>query len=127
MAKEIIHSNNAPAAIGPYSQAVKSGSTVYLAGQIPLDPSTMEVVEGDVSAQAVQVFKNLIAVCEAAGGQLSDAVKLNIFLTDLGDFAAVNAVMADFLAEPFPARACVEVSALPRGVQVEIDGILEIS
>lgn len=126
MAKEIIHSDNAPAAIGPYSQAVKSGSTVYLAGQIPLDPKTMEVVEGDVSAQAVQVFKNLIAVCNAAGGELSDAVKLNIFLTDLGDFAAVNAVMADFLAEPYPARACVEVSALPRGVQVEIDGILEI-
>lgn len=126
MAKEIIHSDNAPAAIGPYSQAVKSGSTVYLAGQIPLDPSTMEVVEGDVSAQAVQVFKNLIAVCNAAGGELSDAVKLNIFLTDLQDFAAVNAVMADFLAEPYPARACVEVSALPRGVKVEIDGILEI-
>jgi reactive intermediate/imine deaminase len=126
MAKEIIHSDNAPAAIGPYSQAVKSGSTVYLAGQIPLDPSTMEVVAGDVSAQAVQVFKNLTAVCNAAGGNLSDAVKLNIFLTDLQDFAAVNAVMADFLAEPYPARACVEVSALPRGVQVEIDGILEI-
>jgi reactive intermediate/imine deaminase len=126
MAKEIIHSDNAPAAIGPYSQAVKSGSTVYLAGQIPLDPSTMEVISGDVSAQAVQVFKNLTAVCNAAGGNLSDAVKLNIFLTDLQDFAAVNTVMADFLAEPYPARACVEVSALPRGVQVEIDGILEI-
>jgi reactive intermediate/imine deaminase len=126
MAKEIIHSDNAPAAIGPYSQAVKSGSTVYLAGQIPLDPSTMEVVAGDISAQAVQVFKNLTAVCNAAGGNLSDAVKLNIFLADLQDFAEVNAVMADFLAEPYPARACVEVSALPRGVQVEIDGILEI-
>jgi reactive intermediate/imine deaminase len=122
----IIATANAPAAIGPYSQAVKVGSTVYLSGQIPLDPVTMQMVAGDISAQTAQVFKNLGAVAEAAGGTLNDAVKVNISLTDLGDFAAVNEVMKQFLQEPYPARACVQVAALPRGAAVEIEVILEL-
>jgi len=122
----IIATANAPAAIGPYSQAVQVGSTVYLSGQIPLDPVTMQMVAGDISAQAAQVFKNLAAVADAAGGSLNDAVKVNISLTDLNDFASVNEVMKQFLQEPYPARACVQVAALPRGAAVEIEVILEL-
>lgn len=124
--RTIISTDKAPAAIGPYSQAVKVGDTVYLSGQIALDPQTKELVAGDVVAQATQVFKNLQAVAEAAGGSLDDAVKVNISLTDLGDFARVNDVMKQFFHEPYPARACVQVAALPRGAQVEIEVILEL-
>ena len=124
--RAVISTPDAPEAIGPYSQAVKVGNTVWLSGQIPLDPTTMEQVEGGVREQAIQVFRNLAAVAEAAGGTLDNAVKINISLTDLGEFAAVNEVMADFLSEPYPARACVQVAALPRGVDVEIEAILAI-
>ncbi len=126
MSKEIISTPNAPAAIGPYSQAVKTGNMVFLSGQIPLIPETMEMIEGGVTEQAQQVFKNLSAVAEAAGGSLNDAVKVNISLTDLGDFAAVNEVMASVFDEPYPARACVQVAALPRGAMVEIEVILAL-
>ena len=124
--KEIISTDKAPAAIGPYSQAVKVGDTVYLSGQIPLAPDTMEMVAGGISEQATQVFNNLSAVAAAAGGSLDDAVKVNISLTDLGDFNAVNEVMKTFLKEPYPARACVQVAALPRGAMVEIEVILSL-
>lgn len=124
--RAIISTGKAPAAIGPYSQAVKVGNTVWLSGQIPLHPETMEVVEGDITAKAEQVFRNLAAVAEAAGGSLEDSVKINISLTDLGDFGAVNAVMENFFTEPYPARACVQVAALPRGVSVEIEAILAL-
>lgn len=124
--RAIISTPSAPDAIGPYSQAVKVGNTVWLSGQIPLVPQTMELVEGDVSAQATQVFENLAAVADAAGGSLNDAVKINISLTDLADFAAVNEVMARFLTEPYPARACVQVAALPRGAAVEVEAILAL-
>lgn len=124
--RAIISTAGAPAAIGPYSQAVKVGNTVWLSGQIPLDPETMEVVAGDITAQTTQVFRNLAAVAEAAGGSLQDAVKINISLVDMGDFSAVNEVMASFLSEPYPARACVQVAALPRGVSVEIEAILAL-
>lgn len=127
MTRVVISTDNAPAAIGTYNQAIKTGTTVYLSGQIPLVPETMEVISEDFEQQAEQVFKNLAAVCEAADSSLGDAVKLNIFLTDLGQFAKVNEIMAKFVAEPFPARAAVQVSALPRGVQIEIDGILELA
>ena len=126
MSKEIISTPNAPAAIGAYSQAVKTGNMVFLSGQIPLLPETMEMIEGGVTEQAQQVFKNLSAVAEAAGGSLNDAVKVNISLTDLGDFAAVNEVMASVFDEPYPARACVQVAALPRGAMVEIEVILAL-
>ena len=122
--KQVISTDKAPAAIGTYSQAVKAGETVYMSGQIPLDPATMEVVSDDFKAQAVQVFKNLQAVAEAAGGSLSDLVKLNIYMTDLSNFATVNEVMAEFVTQPYPARAAIEVSALPKGVQVEMDAVL---
>lgn len=122
--KEIIQTANAPAAIGPYSQAVRVGNTVYLSGCIPLDPETGLVIEGDISAQARRAFDNFQAVCEAVGGSLKDVVKLGLFLTNLGDFAAVNSVMAEYFDAPYPARSTVEVSALPRGVQFEVDGIL---
>ncbi len=122
--KEIIHTDNAPAAIGPYSQAVKHGNTVFLSGQIPLDPETMTLVEGGIQEQTRRVFSNLQAVAVAAGGSLDDALKVNISLTDLNDFAAVNDVMAEVFAEPFPARACVQVAALPKGADVEIEVIL---
>ncbi|HEY7886163.1 MAG TPA: RidA family protein [Cellvibrionaceae bacterium] len=125
--KAIIHTQNAPAAIGTYSQAVKVNSTVYLSGQIPLLPDTMEMVSGDFAAEAEQVFKNLAAVCEAAGGSLADIVKLNLYLTDLGNFPIVNEVMARFFTEPYPARAAVGISQLPKGAQVEADGIMVIS
>ncbi|MBX2850021.1 MAG: RidA family protein [Acidiferrobacterales bacterium] len=127
MTRVVINTDAAPAAIGTYNQAIKVGTTVYLSGQIPLVPETMEIVSEDFTAQAEQVFKNLSAVCEAAGGSIADAVKLNIFLTDLGQFATVNEIMAKYVAEPFPARAAVQVAALPKGVQIEIDGVLELS
>lgn len=122
--RRIIQTDRAPAAIGPYSQAVQAGDTVYLSGQIPLDPRTGEVVSGDFETLTRQVFDNLGAVCEAAGGSLDDLVKLNIFLTDLNDFQNVNRIMAEYLDEPYPARAAVQVAALPKGVPVEMDGVL---
>ena len=121
-----VHSDSAPSAIGPYSQAIKSGSLVFLSGQIPLDPKTMEIVSDDIAAQTHQVFKNLIAVAEAAGGNLSNAVKLTIYVTDLGNFATVNEIMAGYFSEPYPARATIQVSALPKGSAVEIDAILAL-
>lgn len=124
--RAVISSADAPEAIGPYSQAIKVGSTVWLSGQIPLDPTTMTLVEGDTSAQARQVFQNLSAVAEAAGGTLNDAVKVNISLTNLEDFAAVNAVMAEYFAEPYPARACVQVAALPKGADIEVEVIMAL-
>ncbi len=124
MAKQIIHTEQAPAAIGPYSQAVLVGDTVYLSGQIPIVPGTGELVTGDIQAQARQVFSNLAAVAEAAGGDLGDLVKLNIFLTDLGHFSLVNEVMAETFAEPYPARAAIEVAALPKGAEIEMDAIM---
>ncbi|PWN55214.1 RidA family protein [Abyssibacter profundi] len=122
--RRIISTDQAPAAIGTYSQAVQAGDTLYISGQIPLDPATMQVVSEDFEAQAQQVFRNLAAVAEAAGTSLQSAVKLSIFLTDLSQFATVNTVMAQYFAEPYPARAAVEVSALPKGVQVEADAVL---
>ncbi len=124
--KEIISTDKAPKAIGPYSQAVKVGNTVYLSGQIPLDPNTMEVVEGGIKQQASQVFANLSAVAEAAGGNLNDAVKVNISLTDLSNFADVNEIMASVFQQPFPARACVQVAALPKNVDIEVEVILAL-
>ncbi|UZK04675.1 RidA family protein [Venatoribacter cucullus] len=124
MSREIISTANAPAAIGTYSQAVKVGNTLYLSGQIPLVPETMEIIEGGIEARIHQVFKNLSAVCEAAGGSLQDIVKLNIFLTDLGNFATVNKIMAEYFEQPYPARAAVGVAQLPRDAQVEMDGVL---
>ena len=124
MNKQIIITDKAPAAIGTYSQATQYGGTVYISGQIPLVPETMEMVEGDVEAQIHQVFKNLKAVCEAAGGSLDEIYKLNVFLVDLGNFASVNEIMAGYFEEPYPARAAVGVAALPRGAQVEMDAIL---
>jgi reactive intermediate/imine deaminase len=121
---QAIHSPQAPAAIGPYSQAIKAGNTVYLSGQIPLVPETMVLVSEDITEQATQVFNNLQAVAKAAGGSLANSVKINISLTDLADFAAVNDVMKTFFSEPYPARACVQVAALPRGAKVEIEAIL---
>jgi reactive intermediate/imine deaminase len=126
MNRETIHSNNAPAAVGTYSQAVKVGEFVFLSGQIPFVPETMEIVTGDFAARARQVFENLKAVAEAAGGSLNDAVKLTIFLTDLDNFATVNEVMAEYCSEPYPARAAVQVAALPKGVDIEADAILAI-
>lgn len=124
MAKEPIHTSRAPAAIGPYSQAVRTGNTVYLSGQIPLDPKTMELVTGDMRAQIRQVFDNLAAVAEAAGGSLANAVRITVYLTDLAHFPIVNEIMADYCKEPYPARAAIGVAQLPRGAAVEIDGIL---
>lgn len=124
--KKIISTDNAPAAIGPYSQAVKVGDTVYLSGQIPLIPATMQMVEGGVVEQAKQVFANLSAVAAAAGGSLDDAVKVNISLTDLGDFTQVNEVMTSVFKQPFPARACVQVAALPKGSMIEVEVILSL-
>lgn len=122
--RAIISTSQAPEAIGPYSQAVKVGNTVYLSGQIPLDPDNMELVAGGIEAQTVRVFDNLKAVAQAAGGKLDHAVKINIFLIDLADFSQVNEVMQRYFQQPYPARACVQVSALPRGAMVEIDAIL---
>ena len=124
MGREIIATKNAPGAIGAYSQAVKSGNTVYVSGQIPLVPDTMEVVDGDVVAQIRQVFQNLSAVCEASGGGLQDIVKLTVYLTDLENFPTLNQVMAKVIPEPFPARAAVQVAALPKNALLEVDAIL---
>jgi len=124
--RAFIHTDSAPAAIGTYSQAVKVNNTVYLSGQIPLDPRTMELVSDEVSDQVSQVFRNLAAVCAASGGDLSNIVKLNIFLTDLSHFPIVNEIMGQYFNEPYPARAAIGVRALPKGSQVEMDGILVI-
>ena len=124
MAREIIHTDKAPAAIGPYSQAVKTGNTVYLSGQIPLVPETMEIIDGDIEARTHQVFKNLTAVCEAAGGSLQQNAKLNIYLTDLGNFAAVNEIMMQYFQQPYPARAAVGVAQLPKDAGVEMEAVL---
>ena len=124
--KTPISSDAAPAAIGTYSQAIRSGNLVFLSGQIPLDPATMETVDGDFEARARQVFANLSAVAEAAGGRLNDAVKITVFLTDLDNFATVNKVMEDFFVAPYPARAAVGVKSLPKGVDVEADAILSL-
>lgn len=124
--KAIIHSDNAPEAIGTYSQAVKVGDTVYLSGQIPLIPETMTLVEGDFAAQAEQVFLNLQQVCKAANGDLENIVKLNIYLTDLSNFPIVNEVMGKYFSEPYPARAAIGISELPKGALVEADGIMVV-
>jgi len=124
--KTIIKTDNAPSAIGTYSQAVKVNNTVYLSGQIPLLPESMEVISQDFAEQAHQVFKNLSAVCEAAGGSLNDMVKVNIFLIDLSQFATVNEVMSQYFDQPYPARAAVQVSRLPKDVAIEIDGVMEL-
>ena len=124
MSKQPIHTAAAPAAIGPYSQAIRSGNTVYLSGQIPLDPKTMELVKGDIRAEITQVFENLAAVAEAAGGSLANAVRLTVYLTDLKHFPLVNEIMAQYCTEPYPARAAIGVAQLPRGAAVEVDGIL---
>jgi reactive intermediate/imine deaminase len=126
MSHEIIQTERAPQAIGAYSQAVRCGKTVYLSGQIPLLPETMELVKGDMQAQIRRVFDNLSAVAEAAGGSLADVAKLNVFLQDLGHFAIVNEVMAEYFTPPYPARAAVGVAALPRGSQVEMDAVMEL-
>jgi len=124
MAKEIISTDQAPAAIGTYSQAVKVDNTVYISGQIPLDPATMELVEGGMEAEIKRVFENLSALCTAAGGDLQDIVKLNIFLTDLANFPLVNEIMATYFAQPYPARAAIGVASLPKGVGVEMDAVM---
>jgi reactive intermediate/imine deaminase len=124
MPRSIISTDQAPAAIGPYSQAVRSGNTVYFSGQIPLDPGSGGVVDGDITAQARRVFDNLAAVAQAAGGSLAQMVRVGIYVTDLANFAAVNAVMAEYFEAPYPARSTIEVSALPKAVQVEVDAIM---
>ncbi|UZP73679.1 RidA family protein [Candidatus Paraluminiphilus aquimaris] len=124
--RAVISTAAAPSAIGPYSQAVKVGNTVWISGQIPLDPTTMEIVSGGIEAETRQVFANLQAIADAAGGSLDSSVKINISLTDLSNFQVVNAVMAEVFNEPYPARACVQVAALPKGVQVEIEAILAL-
>lgn len=126
MSYEPIQTKEAPDAIGPYSQAVKSGGVVYLSGQIPLDPDTMELVGGGFEEQAARVFDNLAAVVRAAGGTLADVVKLNVYLTDLDNFPVVNEVMSRYFSEPYPARAAVQVAALPKGAVVEVDGIMHL-
>ena len=126
MSRQPIHSDDAPSAIGTYSQAMRTGNLVFLSGQIPLDPGTMEIVDGDFEARAHRVFRNLRAVAEAAGGTLDDAVKVTIFLTDLDNFAAVNAVMAQYFTEPYPARAAVGVASLPKGVDIEAEAVLAL-
>ena len=124
MPREPINTARAPAAIGPYSQAVRRGGSVYLSGQIPLDPNSGLLVEGDIDVQARRAFDNLKAVCEAAGGSLDDVVRLGLYLTDLGQFAAVNAVMADYFDAPYPARSTIGVASLPRGAEFEVDAIM---
>lgn len=124
MAKQPIHTDDAPAAIGTYSQAVRSGDTVYLSGQIPLDPATMEIVSGGAEAEIRQVFDNLKAVAEASGGSMADIVKLTVYLTDLGVFPSVNEIMAEYFDEPYPARAAIGIAELPKGAAVEMDAII---
>lgn len=126
MSKQIIHTDHAPAAIGPYSQAVRAGNTVYFSGQIPLDPATGNLVEGDIEAQARRAFDNLKAVAEAAGGSLDRVVRLGLYLTDLAEFAKVNAVMQDYFQSPFPARSTIEVAGLPKGAAFEVDAVMVI-
>ena len=126
MSKQTIHSDNAPAAIGTYSQAIRSGDLVFLSGQIPLDPASMEIVGGDFEDRARRVFDNLKAVAAAAGGNLNQVVKLTIYLTDLSNFATINSVMEDYFDQPYPARAAVGVASLPKGVDVEADAILAL-
>ncbi len=122
--KSVIHTDQAPQAIGPYSQAVRAGNTLYLSGQIPLDPATMELVTGDIEVQIRRVFENLLAVAQAAGGGFQHLVKLTVFLTDLAHFPQVNQVMAEYFDEPYPARAAIGVAALPKGAEVEMDAIM---
>jgi reactive intermediate/imine deaminase len=124
MSRDPISTERAPAAIGPYSQAVRAGQTVYLSGQIPLDPATGELVTGDISAQTRRVFENLKAVCEAAGGSLDGVVRVGIYVMDLADFAQVNAVMAEYFQAPYPARSTIQVAGLPKGARVEVDAVL---
>ncbi len=124
MPRTPVTSPDAPAAIGPYSQAARAGNTVYFSGQIPLDPATGELVDGDMTAQARRAFENLKAVAEAAGGGLQDIVRVGLYLTDLGEFAAANAVMAEYFSEPYPARSTIEVSALPKGAVFEVDAVM---
>lgn len=126
MPRHALSTDRAPAAIGPYSQAVRSGGHVFLSGQIPLDPATGELVAGEIGAEARRVFDNLRAVCEAAGASLDEVVRVGIYLTDLSDFAAVNAVMAEYFAAPYPARSTIQVAGLPRGARVEVDAILAV-
>ena len=125
--KQAITTDQAPAAIGPYSQAIKSGNLLFISGQIPLDPATMALVEGDIAAQARQVFANLAAIADAAGGSLDNAVKINISLTNLNDFSRVNDVMAEQFSTPYPARACVEVAGLPKGAAIEVEAIVALA
>lgn len=122
--REVIHTDQAPQAIGPYSQAIKVGQTVYISGQIPLDPSSGDLISGDFAAATRRVFDNLQAVAQAAGGDLKDIVKLNIFVTDLGHFQVLNTIMMDYFQAPFPARAAIEVAGLPKGAEVEMDAIM---
>ena len=124
--KIVIQTSDAPAAIGPYSQAIKAGNTVYISGQIPLDPVSMQMEAGDIQAQTRRVFKNIAAIASAAGGSFEQMVKLNISLTDLGNFAAVNQVMEEYCSQPFPARACVGVASLPKDAEVEIEAIMVV-
>ena len=124
MPRQPVHSDHAPAAIGPYSQAVRAGDTVYCSGQVPFDPATGELVEGDIAVQARRAFDNLRAVCEAAGASFDDVVRVGLYLTNLGQFAAVNAVMAEYFQSPYPARSTIEVSALPKGAAFEVDAVL---
>jgi reactive intermediate/imine deaminase len=124
MSRIIIATDKAPAAIGPYSQAVRAGNTVYFSGQIPLDPATGALVEGDITEQTRRVFDNLVAVAQAAGGSLSQVVRVGIYVTDLANFTAVNAVMGEYFQQPYPARSTIEVSGLPKGAHVEVDAIM---
>ncbi|HZW59456.1 MAG TPA: RidA family protein [Woeseiaceae bacterium] len=126
MSRKTIHTHDAPAAIGPYSQAVRAGSLVFLSGQIPLDPATMEIVDGDFDARVRRVFDNLAAVADAAGGSLDAIVKLTIYLTDLGRFAAVNAIMSEYFSEPYPARAALGVASLPKDADVEAEAVMQL-
>ena len=126
MPRQAIHSDRAPAAIGPYSQAVRAGDTVYFSGQVPIDPATGDLVEGDITVQARRAFDNLRAVCDAAGGSFDDIVRVGLYLTNLAQFAAVNAVMAEYFQAPYPARSTIEVSALPRGAAFEVDAVMAL-
>ena len=127
MARQPIHSDAAPSAIGPYSQAVRVGNAVYVSGQIPLDPASGQLIDGDIAAQARRAFDNLKAVCDAAGGTMHDIVRVGLYLTDLAEFAAVNAVMGEYFAQPYPARSTIEVSALPKGARFEVDAVMALA
>lgn len=124
MTRQAIHSDQAPAAIGPYSQATRAGDTIYLSGQTPIEPATGQLVDGDIAVQARRAFDNLAAVCAAAGGSFDDIVRVGLYLTDLGQFAQVNAVMADYFSQPYPARSTIGVAALPRGAAFEVDAVM---